>query len=107
MDDGVKARCNLFGVLKNMEYLVENIPKAAALVKDSNIQIQFNIAKCANANLAFKNQKASLVAGKKRSNLKLGFFSAQHFNNMIDGKALPLPLKGLSKLSFLKTTYIL
>lgn len=105
MTSGVKARCNLFGVLKNMEYLIKNISTAAALIGNKAISIQFIISGCAKANLSFKDGKATLIAGRAKNNLKLGFCSSKHFNNMIEGTALPIPLKGISKISFLKTTF--
>lgn len=105
LDEGVKARCNLFGVLKNIEYLVENDKISRDLVKGVDLAIQFNIANGPKANLAFKQGKAEMKAGKHKCQLKLGFTSPKHFNKMIEGKANPIPLKGLSKIGFLTGTF--
>jgi len=100
-DQAVLARCNLFGVFRNMEYLVENDKECAELVKGKNIAIQFNVKNGPKGNLSFKDGKATMKAGKHKCNIKLGFTSPEHFNKMVDGKANPIPLKGLTKLGFL------
>lgn len=40
-----------------------------------------------------------------KSNIALHFKSADHFNNMIDGKANPIPTKGITKIGFLKNEF--
>lgn len=105
LDEGVKARCNLFGVLKNIEYLVENDRISRDLVKGVDMAIQFNIANGPKANLSFKQGKAEMKPGKHKCQLKLGFTSPKHFNKMMEGKANPIPLKGLTKIGFLTGTF--
>lgn len=101
IDQAVLARCNLFGVFRNMEYLVENDKECAQLVKEKNIAIQFNVKNGPKGNLSFKNGKAEMKAGKHKCNIKLGFTSPEHFNKMVNGKANPIPLKGITKIGFL------
>lgn len=105
LNANVKARCNVFGVLKNIEYLAEHDRVSKELLKDTDIAVQFSVAGGPQANLAFRQGKAVLTAGRGRAALKLGFTSPEHFNRMIDGKGMPIPLKGFTKLSFLTSTF--
>ncbi len=101
VDQSVKARCNLFGVLRNIEYLVENDKECSELVKNANVAIQFCVKGGPKGNLAFKDGKAVMKAGKHKNNIKLFFTSPEHFNKMIDGNANPIPVKGFTKIGFL------
>lgn len=105
LNANVKARCNLFGILKNIEYLAEYDGVSKGLLKDTDIAVQFSVAGGPEANLAFRQGKAVMRAGRGKAALKLGFTSAEHFNKMIDGKGMPIPLKGFTKLSFLTSTF--
>lgn len=104
-NQAVLARCNMFGVLKNIEYLVEHNKECADLVKGVNLAIQFNVKNGPKANLAFKDGKAEMKVGKHKCNMKLLFTSVEHFNKMIDGKANPIPVKGFTKIGFLTGTF--
>lgn len=101
----VKARCNLYGVLSNMEYLVECDSKASALVDGRNLAIQFNVKNGPRATLKFSNGKVVLVRGKHKSDITLYFSSPEKFNLMMEGEANPLPIKGFTKLGFLKKEF--
>jgi hypothetical protein len=91
----------MFGVLKNIEYLVEHDKKSADLVAGKKIAIQFNVKGGPKANLSFDNGKAVMKPGKHKSNISLFFSSPEHFNKMVDGEANPIPTKGLTKIGFL------
>ncbi len=100
-DSLVKARCNLFAVLRGIEYLLENDSESAEMVKGTNLSIQFIVKNGPIGNLSIKNGKGEMLEGKHKSNIVLYFTSPDHFNRMIDGKANPIPLKGFTKLGFL------
>lgn len=95
------AFCNLFAVLKNIEFLLEHDEESRKLVAEKNIAIQFKVKNGPCGNLSFKNGKAELKEGIHPSQIFLFFTSPEHFNKMIDGKANPIPLRGLTKLGFL------
>lgn len=103
----VKARCNLFGVLRNMEYLVENDEESKNAVEGKKVSIQFNVKSGPCANLSFSDGKAEMKVGKHPADIVLFFKSADHFNKMMDGKANPIPLKGLTKIGFLTGPFML
>lgn len=100
-DSKVKARCNLFAVLRGIEYLVEHDSECVELVKGKNLSIQFNVKNGPSGNLSFKDGKAEMKEGKHRSTILLFFTSPDHFNKMIDGTGNPIPLKGFTKIGFL------
>lgn len=100
-DSNVKARCNLFAVLRGIEYLVEHDSESAALIQGKNISIQFNVKNGPSGNLSFKDGRAVMKEGRHKSTILLYFMSPDHFNKMIDGTGNPIPLKGFSKLGFL------
>ncbi|MDC7124906.1 MAG: hypothetical protein PQJ46_05030 [Spirochaetales bacterium] len=105
-DSNVKARCNLFAVLRGIEYLVENDSDCKDLVAGVNLAIQFNVSGGPSGNLSFKDGRAEMKSGKHKSNIVLYFSSPEHFNKMIDGKANPIPLKGLHRLGFLSGPFM-
>lgn len=101
----VLAHCNLFAVLKNIEYLVAHDEESRDLVKGKNISILFKVNGGPCGQLSFKNGKAEMKEGFHNSSIILLFLSPQHFNNMIEGKANPIPLKGFTKIGFLTGTF--
>jgi len=100
-DSLVKARCNLFAVLRGIEYLLENDNECTEMVKETDLSIQFIVKNGPRGNLTIKDGKGKMIEGKHKSNIILYFSSPDHFNKMIEGKANPIPLKGFSKLGFL------
>lgn len=103
--DYVKARCNMFGVLANMEYLLDNDPDAGKMVQGKNLAVQFNVRGGIQGNLSFQNGKATMKEGKHKSSINLYFSDPKKFNLMMEGKANPLPTKGFTKLGFLTGTF--
>lgn len=102
VNQSVKARCNMFGVLKNIEYLVENDKESAKIVEGKKIAIQFIVKNGPSGNLSFNNGKAEMKHGKHKSNMTLYFSSAEKFNKLIDGEnVIPGIRKGFTKLGFL------
>lgn len=97
----VLAYCNLFGVLRNIEYLVTNDEECKKAVEGKNLSVQFKVKNGPSGQLTFKNRQAEMKEGFHPSNILLFFTSPEHFNKMIDGKANPIPLKGLTKIGFL------
>ncbi|MBU0936427.1 MAG: hypothetical protein KKI09_16340 [Spirochaetes bacterium] len=101
LDQSVLARCNLFGVLKNIEYLAEHDPESAAFLPERPLSIRFAVHGGPLATLRLNPAKADMLAGRHPATVVLGFASPEHFNRMVSGKANPIPLKGLHRLAYL------
>ena len=100
-DSFVLAHCNLFGVFGAIPHLLEVDENARRLVEKHRISIGFSIQNGPKATLSFDRGTATLTEGCKGCTIKLYFPSCQHFNNMIDGKGMPIPVSGFHRLGFL------
>lgn len=100
-DEKVLAYCNLFGVLGAIPYLLELVPEAAEQVRGKNISLGFAIKGGPRATLSFRDGKAGMTEGIDKCSIKLYFASCKKFNDMIDGKANPLPVSGFWHIGFL------
>jgi hypothetical protein len=102
----IKANINLYAVFKNLEDLVVYDSETASLVKDWDISVQFNVLNGPKAYVEFKNGVCTVRRGRHNNpSVILFFISAAHFNRTMDGKGNPIPLKGLTKLGFLKNDF--
>ncbi|MEJ5362189.1 MAG: SCP2 sterol-binding domain-containing protein [Spirochaetota bacterium] len=100
--DFIKSRLHLYAVLQNIEDLVQYDEEAKKLIKDWNVVIKFTVKGSGNVNLIFENGKCIVTdSTEKKPDIVLFFTSPAHLNKMFDGKANPIPLKGLTKLGFL------
>jgi putative sterol carrier protein len=98
----VKAHLNLYAVLQNLEELVVYDDQMREFVKDWNLSIQFSVLGGPKAYIVFKNGTCTVGRGVKHfASIVLFFVSSAHLNNMFDGKASPIPLRGFTKLGFL------
>ncbi len=100
-DQTVLAYCNLFGVLGAIPELLRLDADAKALVEKYRISIGFSVKNGPSGTIFFENGTATVREGCKGCTIKLWFSSCEKFNNMIDGKGLPLPLSGFFRLGFL------
>ncbi len=100
------ASINLNAVLRNLEDLCKLDEEMKKLISGKNMRIQFQIRGGPNALLSFRDGTCSFKKGTEKCDIKLYFKSPEHFNKMIDGKANPIPLKGLTKINFLKNEFI-
>ncbi|MFH1982493.1 MAG: hypothetical protein ABIL58_11665 [Pseudomonadota bacterium] len=98
----VKARLNLYAVMQNFEELVRYDPESAAMTADWDISLQFAIRGGDSAHLEFRNGRCRFSRGPHPSaTISLYFLTPGHFNAMMDGKAPPVPLRGLFHIRFL------
>ena len=104
-DDLTMANINLYAVLRNLEDLCELDAEMKALIQNVKLSIQFLVKDGPKAVIRFESGKCTFERGVHASAVKLYFKSPQHFNNMVEGKASPIPLKGLTKLKFLTTDF--
>lgn len=100
-DDLTKACINLHAVLRNLEDLCELDPISHVIIKEKDIAIQFVVKDVPPAVLSFHRGKCEMKRGKGAHDIYLYFKSPQHFNQMVDGLANPIPLKGFTKIGFL------
>lgn len=102
----IKAHLNLYAVLKNLEDLVSHDPEITLLVKNWNVSIAFNALGGPKGYAEFKGGKCTVGKGSfRKPSVFLFFTSPAHFNRMMEGKANPLPLRGFTKLGFLKKDF--
>jgi hypothetical protein len=96
----------LYAVLQNLEELVRLDATAAALVKPWNAAIQFNVWGGPAGYLEFAAGACKHGRGRcGHPSVSLWFVSAAHLNKMFDGKAMPIPLRGLTRLGWLSKEF--
>lgn len=101
-----KANINLYAILRNIEDLCILDEEMKFLIKDINLTIKFIVKNGPNGYLSFRNGICKFETRKQKSSITLYFKSPNHFNNMVDGKANPIILKGFTKINFLKNEFI-
>lgn len=101
-----KANINLYAVLRNLEDLCELDKDMKTLIKNISMRIKFVVKNGPKGYLSFEDGTCTFSKILDKCNIILYFKSPHHFNQMIDGKANPIPLKGLTKISFLKNEFI-
>jgi hypothetical protein len=104
-DELTMANINLYAVLRNLEDLCSLDSKSKSLIADRDLDIQFTVKNGPAALLSFHNGKCSFKKGSGKSDIKLYFPSPSHLNRMFEGKANPIPLKGFTKIGFLKNEF--
>lgn len=106
VDDLIRAHLNLHAVLQNLEDLVKLDDEMADLTKDWDVSVQFSVRGGPAAYVAFRNGACSVGRGRGvNPSVKLYFTSPKHLNRMFDAKANPIPLKGFTRLGFMKTEF--
>lgn len=103
--EAVMSYINVFAVLKNFEELVKVDPVSSGLIAGKKIAIRFVVKNGPTAVMRFENGNVNLERGRGKANIVLYFTSPEHFNKMMSGQANPIPLKGLTKISFLTGTF--
>lgn len=100
-DEKVLAYCNLFGVLGSIPYLLEMDSEARELIKGKKLSLGFAVKDGPQGTLSFCDGKAEMRRGTKGCSIKLYFPSCKKFNDLIDGKGMPIPLSGFWHIGFL------
>jgi hypothetical protein len=102
----IKAGINLYAILKNLEDLIALDQECRDLIKGKKLSIQFLVKNGPSAWVKFENDACKVGQGKMKSpSAKLWFKSPEHLNKMFDGDGNPIPLKGFTKLGFLKKDF--
>lgn len=98
----VMARINLFGVLRSLQELVAQDAASRDLVKDTSLTLEFVVRGRFSGALKFHEGTCEFIEGRAgKVDIRLFFTSPAHLNLMMDGKAKPIPLRGLFKIGFL------
>ncbi|HOV74641.1 MAG TPA: hypothetical protein PK967_11780 [Candidatus Hydrogenedentes bacterium] len=102
----VRAHLNLYAVLQNIEDLLLLDAEAASWAKDWDLSLQFAVRGGPAAHLVFRNGRCTHAIGTMPSpDISLYFLTHGHLNALFDGKGVPIPLKGFSRLGFLQKDF--
>jgi hypothetical protein len=102
MDQTTLAHVNLYAVLGTIENLCQLAPEAAQIARTAKpVAVGFRVRGGPAATLAFDGGQCRFVQGVAKANVLLAFGSAAKFNGLIDGTVNPIPVKGITKASFL------
>ncbi len=105
-NERVKAHLNLYAVLPNLEELVAFDSEMAQLTNSWDVVIEFTVSGGPRATVAIRAGTCEVERESSRKpNVKLWFRSPQHLNQMFDGKANPVPIKGFTRLGFMSKEF--
>lgn len=111
LEPRVQAAINLHAVLRDLEDLVALDPVAAALVRGVRRRVTFRVVGLAPLTLTFTDGSCTAQAGAPsplpagHGDIRLGFATPSHLNALLDGKGMPIPLKGFRRLGFLRKEF--
>ena len=88
----------VFGAIENLCELDAEAKKLASPEKP--ISIRFNVSDGPQAVFSFGNGNCVMTKGAGAADIHLKLFSCEALNKMVDGKATPIPLKGIFKIGF-------
>ncbi|MFA5448987.1 MAG: hypothetical protein WC292_00905 [Clostridia bacterium] len=93
-----KAFVNFYAAIGALEKFVELDSQAQAIASRQNITVRFNVKDGPDGLLIFSDGKVAVIPNDKRkTDIHLYIASPSQFNDVVDGKAMPLPIKGLGK----------
>lgn len=102
----IRARLSLYAVLQNLEDLVRLDAEMAQKAKNWYETVQFAVRGGPAAYLTFRNGVCKHGRGMAPdATVKLYFMSCGHLNAMFNKAGTPIPLKGFTKLNFLKNDF--
>ncbi|WP_116113556.1 hypothetical protein [Austwickia chelonae] len=107
IDSRVQAAVNLHAVLRALEDLVSLDARAAEMVRGAHTRVTFRVPGITPLSLTFTDGRASTGPRSGRcpaghDDVTLTFVSARHFNRVIAGEGFPLPVRGFSRMAFLR-----
>ena len=102
IDQTTLARVNLNALLRACERLPDFDPQAREIASGKRETIQFSVGEVGAARLAIGDGAIKFLPGAGRCSIKLWFPKPQNLNAMFAGTGNPIPLKGLTKISYLK-----
>ncbi len=105
-DKKTLAYINMFAVLGSLPRLIELDKRAKRLASlEDSVSIAFDVAGGPKATFTFGRGVCFVLRGLHECDIRLFFKDVDHFNAMIDGNAMPIPTKGLTKIGFLTKNF--
>lgn len=101
-DSTTLAKVNLRALLRTLEELPTFDEKAREIASGRKETIQFSVGGIGAARLSVGDGKITFLPGPGRCSIKLWFPKPENLNAMFAGTGNPIPLKGLTKISYLK-----
>jgi len=102
LDQHTLARVNLFALLRCLEDLPAVDAAARAIAEGKAETIQFTVGGVGSARLAIGGGRIEFLPGPGSKSIHLWFPKAEALNALFAGKGNPIPLKGLTKIAYLK-----
>lgn len=100
-DERTLAYINMYAILGGLTALCDIATEAGALLGRASCSIGFAVKDGPHATLNFVGGRCRLTDGTDESDILLRFPSCEKFNKMITGEYTPIPVRGLTKVSFL------
>ena len=107
-DSRTLAYINMYAVLGTLENLCELDDKAKEIIStiEKPISVAFDVKNGPSATLTFSKNGCRMDDGVNADcDIKIPVANCDKFNAIIDGKATPIPTKGLTKVNFLLKTF--
>ncbi|MBQ5677762.1 MAG: hypothetical protein IIV47_02755 [Clostridia bacterium] len=107
-DSRTLAYINMYAVLGTLENLCELDDKAKEILStiEKPISVAFDVKNGPSATLTFSKNGCRMDDGVNADcDIKIPVANCDKFNAIIDGKATPIPTKGLTKVNFLLKTF--
>lgn len=107
VDERTMAGINLHAVLRNLEDLCALDAQAHDIIAHERVKVRFDVPGVRTGRLSFVDgvvtaDSVPAAKGADVPEIRLAFAGARHFNAMIGGKGMPIPLRGLRHLGFLQ-----
>ena len=100
-DERALAYINMYAILGGLTALCDIATEAGAILGRASCSIGFAVKDGPHATLNFVGGRCRLTDGTDESDILLRFPSCDKFNKMIKGEYTPVPVRGLTKVSFL------
>ncbi|HOK82150.1 MAG: hypothetical protein GX095_04890 [Clostridiales bacterium] len=99
MSARVKAYVNLFAAMGVLQKYVELDEEAKKIAKEHNIVVRFKVKGGPDGQVIFKDGAVKVIPADESisSDVVLYCPTADKFNDVVDGKGMPIPVKGLFK----------
>ena len=103
LDQKTLAYINMFAIMGTLENLCELDPEARALLTNKKpISLAFDVKDGPKATLTFCNGRVRVAPGvQSGASIKIPVGSCAKFNDVVNGKATPIPVKGFRYINFL------
>jgi hypothetical protein len=102
MDQLTLARVNVFALLRCLEELPAHDEEARKVTAGKAETVQLSVGGMGKARLVVGDGRIQFLPGPGRCSILLWFPRPENLNAMFAGTGNPIPLKGLTKLSWLK-----